>query len=406
MKRTLFLIFLFFALGVLAPAQTQFMDPESSSAQKASAREEELYSDGTEYLNDGNYDGAIGKFDEVARLHGRRADGALYWKAYALNKAGGRQEALTTISQLRKEYPQSKWLRDAGALEIEVKSASGQKVNPDAEPDDLKLYALDSLMQTDPEKALPILEKLLQGNASTKVKDRALFVLSQNRSDKAQQLLLTIAKGSNQPELQKRAIRYLGISGNRNVAVLQDVYKTSNDPEVKTAVLNAYLTAGAKEQVLAAARGETSPELKKKAIHLLGAMGARDEIRQLYKQSNDPETKKTLLQSMVAGGDSQALIDAAKTETDPEARKHAIQMLGVVGGQDALNALLSIYNSQSDVETKKKVVQGLFIHQDAKDLVALARKETNPELKKYIVQQLAVMHSPEATDYMMELLNK
>jgi hypothetical protein len=36
--------------------------------------------------------------------------------------------------------------------------------------------------------------------------------------------------------------------------------------------------------------------------------------------------------------------------------------------------------------------------------VDLARKESDPVMKKSIVQRLSMMHSKEATDYMMELL--
>ena len=55
------------------------------------------------------------------KIHGRKADGAMYWKAYALNKAGNKAQALTVIGELRKNYPKSTWLRDAGALEQELR---------------------------------------------------------------------------------------------------------------------------------------------------------------------------------------------------------------------------------------------------------------------------------------------
>jgi hypothetical protein len=37
-------------------------------------------------------------------------------------------------------------------------------------------------------------------------------------------------------------------------------------------------------------------------------------------------------------------------------------------------------------------------------MVELARKEPDPERKKFIVSRLANMHNKEATDYLMELL--
>ena len=39
-------------------------------------------------------------------------------------------------------------------------------------------------------------------------------------------------------------------------------------------------------------------------------------------------------------------------------------------------------------------------------LVAIARAEKDPELKKAAVQKLSIMHSKEGTEYLMELLQK
>ncbi|HZD95185.1 MAG TPA: hypothetical protein VE133_13080, partial [Candidatus Sulfotelmatobacter sp.] len=84
----------------------------------------------------------------------------------------------------------------------------------------------------------------------------------------------------------------------------------------------------------------------------------------------------------------------------------AINTLGLVGGAESLTALTGIYSSQADVPTKKKVVNALFLHGAGKEMVALARKETNPELKKTLIQKMSLMNSPEITEYMMEILSK
>jgi hypothetical protein len=52
------------------------------------------------------------------------------------------------------------------------------------------------------------------------------------------------------------------------------------------------------------------------------------------------------------------------------------------------------------------VAQALFLAGDSHDLVELARAEKDPGLKQSLVQQLSLMHSKEATDYMLEILNK
>jgi hypothetical protein len=84
----------------------------------------------------------------------------------------------------------------------------------------------------------------------------------------------------------------------------------------------------------------------------------------------------------------------------------AIHTLGLVGGPESLTALTNIYTSHNDVATKKLVIHAMFLHGAAKEMVALARKETNPELKKEWIHRLSMMSSPEIADYMMEILNK
>src|SRR5258708_6127482 len=126
MNRRLFVVLFLnivvsFGLASAAAAQqvpsASLLDPQA--AEKANAHEDELYQSAKDALDNGEYDNAIKQFDEVIKIHGRRADGAMYWKAYALNKAGNKAQALTTIGELRKQYPKSTWLKDANVQEQE-----------------------------------------------------------------------------------------------------------------------------------------------------------------------------------------------------------------------------------------------------------------------------------------------
>lgn len=69
-------------------------------------------------------------------------------------------------------------------------------------------------------------------------------------------------------------------------------------------------------------------------------------------------------------------------------------------------SLVAVYQKSADPETKKAAAQALFLAGDAHDLVALARAEKDSGMKQYLVQQLSVMRNQEATDYMLEILNK
>ena len=410
-NRKLFLILFLntvisFGLSSAAAAQqvpsASLLDPQT--AEKANAHEDEVYQSAKDALDSGEYDNAIKQFDEVIKIHGRRADGGMYWRAYALNKAGNKAQALTAIGELRKNYPKSNWLRDAGALEQEIRGGGNPENISDEE---LKLLAIQSLMNSDPEKAVPLLEKIITGNYPPKLKERALFVLSQSGSEKAQQILMGLAKANNQPDLQKRAIRNMGMNGNpRNRAVLKEIYNSSTDMGVKKSVFQAWLMCGCKDDVAALAKTEKNPELRREAIRYLGMMGGRSELLDFYKNSPDVETRKEAVGAMLMCGCSHELAEIVQTEKDPEVLDKAINTLGLVGGEESLAALTKVYNSQADVSTKKKVINALFLHGAGKEMVALARKETNPELKKSLISKMSLMSSPEISDYMMEILNK
>src|SRR2546426_5022323 len=134
-------------------------------------REQELYDNALEAVDEARWEKAAAKFDKVVKGSGPRADAALYWKAYAFNRLGRRDDALATLGELGRTYPQSRWLKDAKALEVEVRQSTGQPVRPENETDeDLKVIAINGLQHTDPERAVPLLEKVLQGSGSPKLR--------------------------------------------------------------------------------------------------------------------------------------------------------------------------------------------------------------------------------------------
>jgi HEAT repeat protein len=371
-------------------------------------QEEALYDRGTRALDQARWDRAVEIFGQVVELHARRTDGALYWKAYAQNKLGQRTEALAGLAELNKSFPQSRWINDAKALEVEIQSQAGRPVSPGNEGDeDLKLMAINGLLNSDPDQAIPLLEKILTGNQPPKIKERALFVLSQSGSPKAREIIGQIARGQSNPDLQRKAVQYLGLFGGKEShKLLADIYASSSDVALKKTILRSFMTSGERGFLLEAAKGEKNPELRLEAIRQLGVMGGQSELWEIFQAELSVEIKEQILHSMFVGGSSDKLIEVARNEKDPKLRRAAIHSLGLMGGKKTGEALVAIYTSDKDLETRKAIVQGLFVQGNAKALVELARKETDPAMKKQIVQQLSVMGSKEATDYLMEIINK
>ncbi|HUG53408.1 MAG TPA: HEAT repeat domain-containing protein [Vicinamibacteria bacterium] len=392
-------------------AQEQIEREQERRARAASRgdREEELYERGREALDEERWDRAVQAFDDVARMGGRRADAGLYWKAYGQRKAGRSAEALATLAQLRKTAPRSRWLKEADALEQEIRQASGQPPAPERQADeDLKLIAINALMSSDAEQAVPMLEKLLAGGASPKLRNRALFVLTQSGSPRGRALVADIARGKSHLDLQRTAVKYLGLfGGEESRTILSEIYASGADVDVKKAVLQAFMTSGDKARVLAAARSETSPELRRAAIRQLGPMGAQDELWELYKSETSADSRKDIIQALFVGGGSDRIAELARTESDPELRRNAVRTLGLMGSERTGPALVSLYQSDKDPRVRREALHGLFIQGNARALVQLGRSEKDPELRKEIVRQLSLMGgNKDAMEFLMEILQK
>ena len=150
------------AMTIAGPVHAGFdfgqRDREAARAEAQADREQDLYDDATDALDEHEWRHAADKFARVASMKMTHADAAMYWRAYALSRLGNRSEALAAIVDLRNTYPKSRWNEDAKALEMEVRQSAGQTIEPSGVSDEeLKLLALNGLMNSDPERAWPVI---------------------------------------------------------------------------------------------------------------------------------------------------------------------------------------------------------------------------------------------------------
>jgi HEAT repeat protein len=365
-----------------------------------------LYDCGRDALDDKQWDRAVEFFGRVAAAKSERGDAALYWKAYAQNKLGQRAEALNTIAQFKTAYPKSRWTNDMSALEIDVRQHSGQPVKPgDTSDDDLKLLALQALINNNSPEAVPMLEKILQGPQSPRVKDRALFVLAQTQTPGARAIVIKVAKGGANPELQSRAIRYLGeMNTPESRQALSEVYTATADKDMKRNILRSYMQARDRDHLLAAARGEQDAELRSEAIRQLGNMRADDALAELYAKETSADVKKQIIRSLGNTRNADRLLTLAQSEQDPELRRSAIRAMGQMPRSDTGERLVAMYEKEQSPEVKKAVIDALFVQNNATTLVALARREKDGDMKVELVKRLSNMREKEAQDYLIELL--
>ena len=376
----------------------------------SSDNERSFYDRGMSALSQKQYEQAIMRFDQTIALKGTRTDGAMYWKAFAQYKLGRSADANATLADLQKQYKDTKYAKDIKALEAEVKRSAGQPVRPENEDDeDLKLLAIQSLQNSDPERAVPLLEGVLTSAGSLKLKDRALFVLATSSQPQAHTVLVNIAKGGN-PDLQLKAIRYLSQSGRsgKNPTTnqeLMDIYNTAQNDDVKRAVLQAFGSTGDRMSIVNLMGATNVMDLRREGINQLGNAQAGPELWTMYQKEQDKQLKMQILSALGNMGAYDKIIEVAKTEKDADIRRRAIRSLGNMRADRSGAALAEIYSSLSDVEDKKAVISGLANQNNADAMIAIYRKESNFEIKKRIVESLGNMPKNEsAKAFLLEIL--
>jgi HEAT repeat protein len=367
------------------------------------------YESGLSLMSRRDYEKAIARFDQVVAAKGTRADGALYHKAYALYRLGRGSDATNTLSELRKNHPQSRYLKDASALETTIRASNGQAPRPEASDDEeIKLLAINALVHTDPEQALPLLENVLNGGAnSLQLKTRALFVLAQSSQPRAREILMNLAKGGGNPDLQRSAIQYLATRGRTRVtsAELKEIYDATSDPEIKRAVINAWGTMGDMSPLVVDAGDGDGRVLRTSALNRMNDPAAADTLWAIYQKESDAKLRMSILSRLGSLGASERLMDVVRSEKDVEVRRSAIRSLGNMRADKSGAILAELYGRETDVDNKKAIISALSGQQNGEALVALARKESDMSMKREIVQRLSNMtRNKVAMAYMAEIL--
>jgi HEAT repeat protein len=260
--------------------------------------------------------------------------------------------------------------------------------------DELKITALEALISAPPERALPLVSKVLAGKHSDEVKERALFVLSQIDLPEAQSLLLDTARqGSG--EMRLEAIRMIGIGGEpAALAGLSDMYR-AGDSDVREAVLEAYLIADDSNAVYEIATSAENQEDFEEAVEILAVMDAREELRKLR---NFAGMSESLIEAYAVSGDVETLREISMDGSNPEQQAQAIESLGIVGGAEVNPLLVEIYRGSNSPDVREAALHGLLIADHDEGVLELYQSSQDPAEKRELLEYLVMMDSEAIWD--------
>jgi HEAT repeat protein len=401
-----------------------------------------LYRVARETLNRGEYRRASQLFDQISQKFPNSvyAGDARYWKAFALYRIGGAEdlrEALRSLESGSGKYSSALQV-DAPALATRIRGAlaargdgraatyiqrEASETGPTCDKEDIavRVEALNSLGQMDPESVTPMLRRILQrkDECSSGLRRSALFLLAKRGDADAMTVLTTAARTDPDVRVRADAIRWLArMPGDQPVAVIEDIIRTSDNSEVQDAALDALGTSDnprARTSLRALIeRSDVSERLRVAALQSIDPEHTPDAgayLRALYPKLESPRLQLATVRAIArvggADNDQWLLAQVRNANASLDVRRVAlsyagrsgisigdlVRMYDVMADRPLREALLSLYARRTEPEATDK-------------LIDVAKNGTDPELRRLAISNLSRKNDPRTKKLLLEIIDK
>jgi len=287
----------------------------------------------------------------------------------------------------------------------------------------MRIAALNAVLQMDADRAVPLLKSVLarRDAGSTCLRRKAVFLLSQKKTDETARILLDIVRNDPDQEVREQAVFWLSqVPGDETVAALDSILRDPKTPpeiqEKAIFALSQHRSARAAEILRDfAARRDANSDLREKAIFWIGQSRSAANaqfLKDLYAkiESDDLKDKIIFSLSQMGGADNYRwLMDIAlNPKEDIEIRKKALFWAGQGHNVDVAD-LVKLYDSMSDREMKDQLI---FVYSQRREAAALdklfqiGKNDPDRELRKKAIFWIGQSRDPRAVQYLQDLINQ
>ena len=201
------------ALGVV------LLQPGARAQETASKAYEKAYG----YIIDEKWTEALAAFDAYVKKYTKSdfTDAAHYWLCYSRDKTGEDLESVYDCYRtFIKDYPKSKWAKDAQANMVKIASQLSRegktayekdvKGMDKSEDDDVKLAALYALVNMGSEKSLATVISIYDQTQSENLRSKIVYALGNFNAAEADKKLEEIAMTDKSEKVRKDAVYAIG----------------------------------------------------------------------------------------------------------------------------------------------------------------------------------------------------
>lgn len=306
--------------------------------------------------------------------------------------------------------------------------------------EDVRKAAILHLARSSDETVFNFLKEIALTSRDAEVAQAAVYAISQQAGQRSIELLSEMARNAPLAEVRSSAIHRLAQRGAQGTGSLVQLYDAEKNSEVKLTLLHWIAQQARKPQasganpaldkLVSVARSDPSTELRQNAIHWVAQRGpdSTNLLIQLYDTEKNTEVKLNLLHGIAqrarkTGPDSadsatalRKLEEVAKSDPSVEMRQSAVHWIAQRAGDQGIDTLISLYDSQTNNEMKQSIIH--FIAQRAKKspaepagskaaakLMAIARNEASTEIRQTAIHWISERRNEESIDSLIQLFD-
>jgi HEAT repeat protein len=344
------------------------------------------------------------------------------------------ERALELLDTQADEFSNASTTPDAPSLRVQIEGALAQRGDREAgrsiaerasqscesEDQELRTMALSALLNMNAERAVPILQEVLESRdeCSVELRRRAVFLVSQHMTDETVDILLDLAHRNPDPdrEVREQAVFWLSqVRSPEAVDALEDILRASDDPEIQERAIFALSqhSSARSTDILKeyAERTDAPQELRENAIFWLGqSPGGGEYLRELYSTVDTDALREKIIFGVSQSGtraDADWLLERALDESESiDIRKNALFWAGQMGMD--VSRLADLYLNVEDREMKEQIIFALSQspneQQAADQLMEIARSEEDSELRRNAIFWLGQIDDNRVADFLLELI--
>lgn len=432
-------------------------------------------------LNAGDYRGAAEQFQVLRQRHPRSVHVAdsFYWEALARSRIGGRDQlvqARRLLAQQGRLHRDAPTRRDGRELEARIdgelarlgdaeaaqRAAERAALVAPAPPsfstaprppaavapapppprtprpptaprpprmgmapcadEDERNIAMSALLSMRAEQAVPVLRSVLErrDEGSACLRRKAVFILSQQRSDEKEDILLSTVRHDPDAEVREQAVFWLSqVNTERASSALDSILQRAGDEALQKRAIFA-LSQQRNPRAAVALRNylerpDASEDLKGEVIFWLGQRRSAENaefLRQFYTRTNSPKLKERVLFSVAQMGfqeNARWLLGIAQNpREDIELRKNALFWAGEVRNLP-IGDLTAMYEHALDRALREHLI---FVYSQRREpeavdqLMEIARTETDAGLRRNAIFWLGQSRDPRVAEFLLEIINR